>query len=256
MSLRDQLDKPVLFHWLGWHGKDGPSIPGYDSRDPLVIGAQLDAMAALGGEGFGVVALTFGPTVSTFIHAAVMEMCQQCNERNAPFALMFDPWTVKNSADKNAAMIAALKHPDTQSMLNSRCYLAGRPVLDFSTGVSPAAIAAANLGVQYWMEQVDYSWPNTVETIPTLAIVQALPSMKLPCVMKQFDDGTGADRNKSASTGGPVRIVPSLGGGTFWSMADLIPPASKYVQVVTWNDYKEGTEWEPEAAAMARRIGG
>src|SRR5260370_25434143 len=88
----------VMFHWVGWHGKDGPSVPGYDSRDPNVIGDQLSAMAALasvlGVSGFGVIALTYGPTVSTFIHSAVMEMSRQCPERQIPFPLCTDPWSV------------------------------------------------------------------------------------------------------------------------------------------------------------------
>jgi hypothetical protein len=39
-------------------------------------------------------------------------------------------------------------------------------------------------------------------------------------------------------------------------MAALIPKAAQYVQVVTFNDYREGTEQEPEAVELARRIGG
>src|SRR4051812_38693640 len=99
MTLRVQLGKPVLFHHLPWHGKNGPgtSLTGYDSRSANVISSQLDAMATLGGEGFGVICLTYGPTVSAFIHQASTAMCQQCNARDIPFALCFDPWTVKDS---------------------------------------------------------------------------------------------------------------------------------------------------------------
>lgn len=252
--------KTVFFHWTGWHGKDGPSIPGYDSRDANVIGDQLSAMetlaSALGAGGFGVVALTYGPTVSTFIHAAVMEMSRQCSNRNVPFALCFDPWTVRNK-DKNTAMIAALQHPDTQVMLAGRSYLAGKPVLDFSTGCDPKTVLNAVHGIQYWMKNVDYSWPETTETIPTLAIVQALPTMKLPCVMSQFNDGTGADRNKSVwDQTKPARIVPPLAGKTFWDMVELIPKSSTMVQAVTWNDYKEGTNVEQFASMLWGRIGG
>lgn len=250
-----------MFHWLGWHGKDGPSIPGYDSRAPYVIGDQLSAMealaSALGASAFGVIALTFGPTVSSFIHTAVMEMARQCFNRNVPFALCFDPWTVRTSTDKNAAMIAALKNIDTQVMLNGRSYLAGRPVLDFATGVNPLTIDAAKLGIQYWMEDVDYAWPDVANLIPRLTVVQGLATMKLPCLMSQFDDGTGTDRNKSVwDSTKPVRIVPSLAGKTYWDMAALIPKSATMVQAVTWNDYRENTNWEQFAAMLWGRIGG
>lgn len=259
MTLRDQLGKPVLFHWVGWHGKDGtPSIPGYISTDPLTIGDQLTAMEALGGPGFGVVALTYGPTVSSFIHQASMEMCQQCNERGVPFALCYDPWTVRGK-DVNSAMSAALQHPDTQAMLNSRSYLTGKPVLDFATGCDPKVILNNVHGIEYWMQGVDYSWPDASDAslmLSRLKTTQSNPNMKLPCVMLSFDDGTGADRNKSVwNQTKPVRIIPSLAGSTFWSMKALAG-VSDFIQVVTWNDYAEQTAVEPLGAILSGGIHG
>src|ERR1700704_3409294 len=123
--------KSILFHVVLWHGKDGASLTGYDSRSPNVIGDQLSAMAvlasALRAPKFGVIMLTYGPSASLFIHTACMEMARQCNSRRIPFALCYDPWAVKDSNGrmlqspaKENAMIAALRHPDTQWMINSR----------------------------------------------------------------------------------------------------------------------------------------
>lgn len=249
-TLREQFGKPVLFHWCGWHGKDGkPSVPGYDSRDPNVMTHQLNAMQALGGEGFGVIALSFGKA-SDFIMQAVVGMGLQCNARGVPFALCMDPWTCSEDgekfteqADKDNAMIAALEDPAIQTLLNMECYLPGKPVLDFATGADKQVVLAAVPGIQYWLNGTDYDW---------VRIPEKPNKTQLPCSYVQFDDGTGDDRNKSCwDQSEPARIVPPMGGGTFWNR-DV--SAGDYVQFVTWNDYHEGTQVEPYAAMLAGRI--
>ncbi len=248
MTLRDTLGKPVLFHWVGWHNKDGKSLTGYDSRSMNVISSQLDAMQALGGNDFGVIALTYGPTVSPFIHQAVMGMGNQCSARGIPFALCFDPWTVKNTPDKNKAMIAALQHPDIQFLLNMRCYLPGRPVLDFSTGCDAKTVMASVPGIQYWLNGPDFAWPR----IPG----PTNNNVKLPCACLQFDDGTGPDRNKQVwDQTLPVRLLPAKAGGMFYDMTSAAPSASGYIQFVTWNDVAEQTDVEKFAAMLSGRIG-
>jgi hypothetical protein len=258
------ISQQILFHLITFHGKDGaPSTPGYISTDPLVIGDQLTCMQKFGylmngRDDAGVVILTYGPFVSSFIHQASMEIARQCGNRRMPFVLMFDPWTVRNAPDKNAAMLAVLKHPDTISMLNSRAYLSGAgPVLDFSTGVDPKAIVAAIPGFQYWMRHVDYSWPETGSNwLTQLKTDNANPAMKLPALMLQFNDGTGPDKNKSVwDQSAPARVIPSMAGNTFYEMAALIPSTASMVQMVTWNDYAESTAIEPFAAMLRERIG-
>lgn len=243
-TLQDILGVPVSFHWLGWHGKDGPSLTGYDSRNPDVIGDQLTSMLNYGGKDTGVIALTYGPTVSAFIHIAVMEMSRQCETRNVPFALCFDPWTVKNASDKNAAMIAALQHPDTQTMFGRRSYMTGLPVLDFATGCDRATILKAVPNIQYLLDGPDFAWPK-------IGAAQNNNVNQLPCVCLQFNDGTGADRNKQRNNQSlPFRYLPSFAGQTFDSFATSIPVTSKRVQVITWNDVGEGTDVESFASTL------
>lgn len=251
MTLRDQLGKPVLFHVVLWHAKDGaPSLTGYDSRNPSVISHQLKAMQALGGDGAGLIALTYGPTVSPFIHEACMAMCNQANALGMPFALCFDPWVCSKNgvkytkqADQDAAMIAALQHPDIQFLLGCDSYLPGKPVLDFATGCDAATVKAAVPGIEYWMNGVDYDWVR----IPSVQ-----NKTNLPCTFIEFNDGTGADRNKQVwNQALPCRIVPSLAGGTFWGRN---VSAGQYVQFCTWNDVSEGTDVEKFAAMMSSKI--
>lgn len=243
MTLQDQFGKPVLFHWVGWHGKDGQSLTGYDSRDPNVISHQLHAMLALGGSKSGVVALTFG-FVSPFIHQAVMQMGNQCNALGMPFALCMDPWTVKNATDKNAEMIKTLTSPDYQFLLNMDCYLEGKPVLDFATGCDKTKVQSGVPGITYLMNGPDFDWPR----IPPQPNKTALP-----CAYVEFDDGTVPDRNMSAQDQSkPARVIPSLGGSTFWS--NNVSGTGKYVQFATWNDVKEGTDVEKFGSMLWGKI--
>lgn len=238
-TLRESLGKPVLFHWVGWHGKDGiqNSRPGYMSNDPNVIARQLACMRAFGGDGAGVIALSYGPTVSTFMHESSMKMAMACNATGMPFALCYDPWTVRNSADKTQAMIDVLKHPDTQEMLGLDCYLAGKPVLDFDTGVDRNKVLAAVPGIKYWLKDVDYDW---------VKIPPKPNHTQLPNAYVRFDDGSRPDRNKSCwDQTKPCRIVESHAGREFWG---LNVSAGDWVQIVTWNDYDEGTCIEPFAS--------
>jgi hypothetical protein len=262
-TLRDILGKPVLFHCVLYQGKDGlaTSPTGYLSTDPNVIGDQLTAMQNLGGEGCGVIALTYGPTVSAFIHKASMEMCAQCNEREMPFALCFDPWTVDGApkgTTPDAAMIAALKNSDIQTMLNSKTYISslngvsGKLVLDFSTGADAKTVQASVPGLNYLMEVADYAWPQ-IKTTGGPGPVNN--NVKLPCVSLQFNDGTGPDRNKSVwNQAKPARIIPANAGAYFWSLAAAINQAAQFVQWVTWNDVLEGTDIESFASVLGGKI--
>lgn len=244
VTLRDQLGKPVLFHVVLWHAKDGaPSLTGYDSRDPNVISHQLKAMQALGGQGAGLIALTYGPTVSPFIHEACMNMCNQANALGMPFALCFDPWTVKAATNKDAAMIAALQNPDIQFLLGCDNYLPGKPVLDFATGCDAVTVKAAVPGIEYWMNGVDYDWVRIPST-PN--------KTNLPCTFIEFNDGTGPNRNMQVwNQSLPCRIVPSLAGNTFYGRN---VSAGQYVQFLTWNDYAETTQIEPLASMLWGKI--
>jgi hypothetical protein len=241
------MTQKLMFHIVTYHGKDGKSRPGYLSIDPLVIADQLTAIQKLGGS--GAVALTYGPYVSMFMHQASMEICRQCSERRMLFALCYDPWTVKNTPDVNAAMDKVLQNPDTQTMLNSRAYIPERAVLDFSTGVDPTKLKTQ--GVGYWMKHIQFSWPEITNTLETLAKDNSNPQMKMPGVFTRFFDGDPTNYNNSV-WGGPVRVIDSEGGDMLAKSilsADTAVNAP-YRQYVTWNDYAEGTEIEPFTAAM------
>jgi hypothetical protein len=230
---------------MGWHGKDGKtSLTGYTSTDPNVCSRQLHAMLAFGGPGAGLIALSYGPTVSPFIHQAVMTICSQAQALGMPFGLCFDPWTVKNpdgtmptTAIATSRMIAALQNPDIQLLLGCDNYIVNpagqKMVLDFSTTASKPLVMAAVPGINLMLKQVDYDW---------VMIPEVPNKTDLPCTYMQFDDGTRTDRNMQVwDQSKPCRVIPSLGGNTFWNRNIS---AGDYVQFCTWNDVAEGTDVE------------
>ena len=266
-TLFDILKKPVLFHLVLYQGKNGiaTSPTAYLSNDPDVIGDQLSAMQNLGGPGCGVIGLTYGPTVSSFINSAE-EVCAQCAEREMPFALCYDPWVVKNPdgsmptvAIATQKMIAALENPITQAMMDSKTYISsingisGKLVLDFGTTATPSAVTAAMKGTTYWQNSVDYAWPLIADNNGPAPVNNT--TAKLPCVCRAFNDGTGPNRNVSIWTPTkPARIIPANAGSYFWSLANAMNPAAEYAQVVTWNDVLEGTDIESFAAILYGKI--
>lgn len=256
MNLQDKLGKIVLAHALYWYGQPGDTstMHRYVSTDPNVIADQISAMQNLGIG--GILALTFGPTVNPFIHQTVMEACRQCGERGMLFGLVLDPWVAKASTDKTAAVIASLQHPDMQTMLSSRGYLPERYVLDFGTGADSVRVMNAVPGMSMLNLGTGFSWPSfsSSSALATLARQNALPTMKIPGVCPRFNDGYPGDRNKSV-WGGNVRVLESQAGNFFWDQVALAPKTSKYVQLITWNDYFEDTAIEPSASMLWGRIG-
>jgi hypothetical protein len=131
-----------------------------------------------------------------------------------------------------------------------------RPVLDFSTGADQATVQAALPGIGYWMKNVEYTWIERTDPLGNLKRFNSAPTMKLPSVFLQFDDGTGPDRNKQANDQTkPNTLIAARAGGLFYDMRDLIPSAAKRVQFGTWDDVKEGTDAEKFASLLSGRIG-
>jgi len=266
MGVNPFAGRTLLFHLVLWHGQPGiTSLTGYQSNDPDTIGDQLNAMAVLAGVWgcpFGVVGLTYGPTVNAFIHSACMELSKQCSDRNIPFAIIYDPWTASlngkkytDQTDINNCLIAAIKHPDTQTILNRRSYLPGKPVMDFATGANKATVLAAVPGIEYWQDGIDFSWIKFPTPVPSIQADDAQASMKVPGVFPSFDDGTGANRNMSCwNQSEEARIAPPMAGNLFWDFVDAMKP-SQYAQMV-WNDVNENAvSLEMFASMLYGRIG-
>lgn len=242
MNLAAKLGKIPLAHVVNFYGKSGDTImTRYKSNDPVVIDQQLRAIQSVGIQ--GMISLTYG-AASLFVQSAVVEQSKQCTDKGMFFALCMDPWVTTNQPDKTAAVIAYLKQADTQAVLNAPSYLPEKYVLDFETKADPGKVMAAT-GVKILSKNSGFWWPNFPKdgsqnvTIPGLC----------PC----FNDGTPGSMGLSWQ-GGPTRLKETDAGNYWWDQVAALP-SSKYVQVITWNDYHERTVLEPFASMLWGRIG-
>jgi hypothetical protein len=255
------LSLKTALHHTGWRGKllahvmlwfsrgaANHKVTRYDSGDPAVISAQLDILKACGVD--GVIVTWFGLS-SSGIHSAAIEMCRQCEQKNMLFALLLDPWTVRNHPNKEDALAAALSDPATQKMLNSSAYLPEKAVLDFSTGVNFAAIQPRFPNLKFYMRHIHYSWPETHDVLGNLRRDNSHPEMKIPGVCAGFFDGgfvkstnpPARDWNKSVwNEAESVRIIPHEAGNTYHDQVVLVPKTAPYAAIVTLNDHDEGTD--------------
>jgi hypothetical protein len=247
MNLSDHFPgKTLLAHVVYWYGKPNTThnMNRYVSTDLKIIADQNLAMQALGIK--GLFALTYG-AASSFVQQAVIAANAQCNLDGQLFGLCIDPWAVRNSTDKTAAVIAYLKQADTQKMLNSKSYLPEHYVLDFNTKADPVKIHAALPGIKMLSKNSGFWWPNFPSD-------SSQSGVTIGGVCPCFNDGVIGNMGVSWQ-GGPTRFKESDGGNYWWDQASLIPPAVTYVQIITWNDYQERTVIEPMASMLWGRIG-
>lgn len=255
-----------LAHYVYFYGKDKSPSPmtRYLSNDRNVIGDQLTQLEIMGIA--GLIALTYGPLTSSFIHQSTMIASQESADRDLLFALCFDPWTVRGLPDPTAALIAAINHPDTQMMLNARSYVPEHYILDFNTGADKAKVEAAIPGIKVLQKSIHFAWPNFQKgktgdqgtfVLSDLKRQFNLATMLIPCVCPQFNDGAIDNPAVQAwDKTQPVRIAESQGGNFSLDQVDAIPATANYLQHVTANDYFERTVMEPEWTRHTRvRIG-
>lgn len=249
-----------LAHWVPWSGDPSrvSHAVGYRQDDPAVIEKQLEVMKA-GGIG-GVIAWWQGPTHS-FTNDAFTKMFYTCLKLDMIFLPALDGWIAKGQANPTQAVISALTSLTFKGMAP---FFAERWVLEFdlaSVGVNLSQVQAALPGTTLLSKHVGYSWPETTNTMQTLLADNANPQMRIPCVFSRFNDGgyplpNGVgdpahfkgqrDWNQSVWGGKGTRVIEEQAGQTYLDSLSAVPASAKYVGLVTWNDYDEGTEHEPE----------
>lgn len=262
----------LLAHWMPWTGDPSrvSHAVGYRQDDPTVINAQLKCMSMSGIA--GVVAWWQGPT-HAFTNSSFMEMFYACLKTGMKFIVGLDQWIAKGQLNPTQAVISALSSSTFKEMSP---FFSEQWVLEFdlaSVGVNLTQVKAAVPQFSILSKHIGYSWPETTNTFATLIADNANSGMLIPCVFSRFNDGgyplpNGVgdpihfngqrDLNKSVWGGGPARIIEEQAGQTYLDSFAAINSnnAYPYRGLVTWNDYDEGTQHEPEySRATGIRIG-
>lgn len=248
----------LLAHWMPWTGDPSrvSHVTFYKQTDPNVAANQADCMKASGID--GAVLWWQGPG-KLFTHTAFMQMFVACVKRGMPIMIGLDQWIAKGQPNPTQSVVDALK-----SILPFAPFLEQPWVLEFDlglVGVNITAVQTAVPSLQILSKHNAYSWPETSNTFSALLTDNAKPSMKMPAIFSRFNDGgfplpsgVGSpvqfngqrDYNKSVWGGGAARVIEEGAGRTYLISCSDVPGGSKYVGLVTWNDFDEGTEHEPE----------
>jgi hypothetical protein len=263
--MNPNLPGKLLAHWMPWTGDPSrvSHVTVYKQTDSGVAASQADCMKASGID--GAVLWWQGPN-KAFTNLAFQQMLVACVKQDMPVMVGLDQWIAKNQANPTQIVIDALKSPAFQMAAQ---FLAEPWILEFDLGkigVNVAAVQTAVPSLQILSKHVGYSWPETTNTFPTLLTDNAKPTMKVPAVFSRFNDGgyplpngVGSpstfngqrDWNKSVWGAGPNRIIEERAGRTFLESCAAVPANSKYVGLVTWNDWDEGTAIEGFCSAFS-----
>lgn len=260
MNLRTALGPnftgKLLAHWMPWTGNPSrvSHATAYKQTDQGVAASQADCMRRSGIN--GAVLWWQGPT-RVFTHAAFVQMAAECVKRKMPIMIGLDQWIAKGFPNPTQAVISSLQSiPEIITLLEQPW------ILEFDlglVGVDVAAVRAALPNIQILSKHSAYSWPEISNTFQTLLKDNANPAMKVPAVFSRFNDGgwpltNGVgdpahfngqrDYSKSVWGAGATRIIEERAGRTYIESCAAVVPGSKYVGLVSWNDWDEGTAFE------------
>jgi len=264
----------VYAHFMPWFGVSYHMDIGYNSNDPAEIKAQVTDMLSRGIA--GVIIDWYGPN-NTHHNTTSLNLMQEAQSRNGgfQFAIMEDAGAIKNCAstagcDVTAALISDLNYI-TQTYIPSPAYMRwnGNPVV-FYFGVESYSIdwnrvranTASNLKFVFqntggftrtysdggfsWVQPGDVTASDPMSLNYLASFYQSAQqySAKLPvgASYKGFDDTLAswtANRHMQQQCG-QTWLATFNKANSLWSTADQLA----WFQLVTWNDYEEGTEIE------------
>lgn len=267
----------IYAHFMPWFGFGGHTNVGYTSNDATQVEKQVTDMVSRGVD--GAIVDWYGP--GTFTHTfsyydqATQELMHDAESNgNFSFAIMDDAGSLKACAgiagcDVTQTLINDLTYA-YNTYENSTAYLRynNRPVVYFfgqeaytldwtriraSVPGNPMFIFRNSGGFTYAQSNGAFSWvaPETVTAADPLALLYldyfdktalSLTSYSIESAYKGFND--------SLASWGTHRLIQQQCGQTWLtSMAESgkffsVAKQMLGIQLVTWNDYEEGTEIE------------
>ncbi len=263
----------IYVHWMPWWGPTSHISIGYDSADPLQIKRQVDDMLSRGID--AAIVDWYGPS-NTHHNTATINLMNEANLRNGQFkfAITEDGGALKScsgsaTCNLTSQLISDLTYAyNTFEISASYLTLNSRPVVFFfnpdrygtldwarvaaSVPGNPLFIFENSGGFTHAQSSGSFSWVGTSsdpnnwgQTYLTNFYQTGMSYPSLHTV-----GSTKKGFNDTMASWGSYRIMNQNCGQTWLSTFSEIPTlysATKQlesVQLVTWNDYEEGTEIE------------
>ena len=258
----------VYAHLMVWFGGSNHMNVGYSSNDAAHVHSQITDMISRGID--GVIIDWYGPG-NNEDQATKLVMAEAETHPGFTFAIMIDQgaieWDSCSGCSPEQALISDLQYLE-QTYFSSPAYMTqqGRPVvtnfdIDLHYTVDWSAAAAAlstqpvflfqnNSGFTHVLSDGSYSWVMPTTTDYGKSYLTSFYDAGLPFTSEQTVGATYKGFNDSLASWGLGRVMGQQCGQTwlqtFSEIGSLYSSGKQLsdLQLVTWNDYEEGTEIE------------
>ena len=261
-------DAKVFAHLMLWFGGSNHMNVGYNSNDAGQVQRQITDMISRGIN--GVVIDWYGPN-NSIDDATKLVMAESEKHPGFTFAIMIDQgaieWYSCSGCSPQQALINDLQYLE-QTYFTSPAYLRdqGSPVvtnfnIDLSYSVDwnaansqlstkPDYVFQNNNGFTHVLSGGSYSWVMPTTSDYGMSYLSSFYNAGLPFTNENTVGATYKGFNDSLASWGSNRVMGQQCGQTWlqtFSEINSLYNSGKqlpYVQLVTWNDYEEGTEIE------------
>jgi hypothetical protein len=258
----------VYAHMMVWFGQSNHMNVGYSSTDATQIKNQINDMISRGID--GVIIDWYGPNNSED-QATQSIMAEAEKHPGFTFALMVDQGAIKDyscgGCSSQQALIDILQYAE-QTYFSSPAYMTrqGQPVItnfdvDLSYKIDWNAVNAAlsahplflfqnNSGFTHTLTDGSYSWVMPTTTDYGMSYLASFYDTGISFPTQQTVGATYKGFNDSLAAWGLGRVMGQQCGQTWlqtFSEINGLYNSGKQLsdlQLVTWNDYEEGTEIE------------
>jgi len=258
----------IYAHLMLWFGKSGHMNVGYSSQDAAEIHRQITDMISRGID--GVMIDWYGPN-SYEDQATKLVMAESETHPGFTFAIIVDhgaiEWESCSGCTPQQALINQLQYVE-QTYFTSPAYMTveGRPVITnfdidlyytIDWNAANAALATPpyflfqnNSGFTHILSQGSYAWVMPTSANYGMSYLTSFYKTGIPLVAEETVGATYKGFNDTLASWGSNRIMGQQCAqtwlGTFSEINGLYNSAMQLsdLQLVTWNDYEEGTEIE------------
>lgn len=259
----------VLAQLLLWFGQSNHMNVGYNSNDPTQVKRQIEDMISRGID--GVIVDWYGPNNNAVDQATQLVMHEAEKHSGFSFAIMIDAGAIRenscNGCSPQQVLVNLLQYVE-KNYFPSSAYLniGGQPIvtnfnIDYQYSVDwgqanaqlqtpPRYIFQDNGGFSHVMSDGSYSWVMPWASDYGLGYLTSFYDTGLAFAQKQTMGAAYKGFNDKLASWGSGRFMDQQCGKTWlqtFSQANSLYNSGKqlpYLQVVTWNDYEEGTEIE------------
>jgi len=258
----------IYAHLMLWFGGSNHMNVGYSSTDAQQVHRQVADMISRGID--GVIIDWYGPN-NSIDQATKLVMTEAEAHPGFTFAIMVDQGAIKwnscSGCTPQQALIHQMQYVE-QTYFPSKAYLRidGKPVvtnfdIDLSYSIDWNAVSASlsakpgflfqnNNGFSHVLSNGSYSWVMPTTTDYGMNYLKSFYTIGIAAAPEQTVGATYKGFNDSLAAWGSNRVMGQQCGQTWlktFSQINSLYNSGKQLpvlQLVTWNDYEEGTEIE------------